>query len=112
MLPVQIGYKTYTIDYIDNPMGDNHGICQNEKGKIFIDKNLPTSDLMNTTIHEILHAIFYSYGILTDEDEEEKIVVALANGITEVVLRNPELLRKLGKMTKEINNATEKNSRV
>ena len=99
---IQIGYKTYKIDYIDNPMGDNHGICHKDDGKIFIDKDQPPEDLLNTTIHEILHAIFHCYGSDADDEEEEKNVTFLANGITEVILRNPELLKKLGKLVSEV----------
>lgn len=102
MIPFHVGYKKYDIHLIDNPMGDNHGICKVDEGTIYVDRNLRPEDQLNTLIHECLHAIYNAYGIVKDDEEEESVVRVLANGITDVVLRNPKLMKTLQKLAEDV----------
>lgn len=102
MIPIHIGYKTYQLNYIPSHLGDSHGICLKDKGQIYIDEDLSPDDKINTIVHEILHAVFHAYAIEASDEVEERHVLTLANGITEVVLRNPQLLKELSKLAKKI----------
>ena len=55
----------------------------------------------NTIIHEILHAIIYQWNIELGEKEEEHLVSALSNGLTTVLVDNPELINYLKTKIKE-----------
>ena len=55
----------------------------------------------NTIIHEILHAIIYQWNIELGEKEEEHLVNALSNGLTTVLVDNPELINYLKTKIKE-----------
>ena len=57
---------------------------------IRIDRTLPKLKLMDTLLHEVLHAI-YNVGNISDEDEEERIVSIMASGLTQVLRDNPKL---------------------
>ena len=50
--------------------------------------------LADTILHELLHAIYATFG-LKDEDEEERIVSALATGLVGVLRDNREFARWL-----------------
>jgi len=50
--------------------------------------------LADTILHELLHAIYATFG-LKDEDEEERIVSALATGLVGVLRDNPNFARWL-----------------
>lgn len=46
--------------------------------------------LKDTLLHEIMHAVFYEYGIQPQDDEERTIRV-MSTGLTQVFLDNPEI---------------------
>ena len=65
--------------------------------RILLNKDRPPTALRETLIHEILHAIFFSYGIEVhvkgDSSEREEFVVnALGLPIYQVLLDNREIL--------------------
>jgi len=69
------------------------------ENKIQINTNLEQHDLLNTVIHEILHACCYVGGLttksnpLSDEDKEEVVTSTLANQLHIVLRDNPWLLK-------------------
>ncbi len=75
------------------------GECDKNETKIWISEGMTVSRTVETFIHEILHAVYYEYGI-QDEDEEERIVTALATGFSQVIKDNPELLKYLTRVPK------------
>lgn len=100
-MKVKVGYITYDVKFIKKWVdGELHGKCDNSAHKIKIYEGGPQNEIANTIIHEILHAGWYSYGIGLSDKEEERIVSALANCITDVVKNNPRLIKKIGKMLK------------
>lgn len=52
--------------------------------------------IADTLLHEILHAIWWAYGI-EDRDEEERTVATMATAWTQVYRDNPWLLKWLAK---------------
>lgn len=95
MIPFHIGHKRYTIQFIDNPLGDHQGLCELDKNLIYVAQDRPSGDVANTIIHECLHAIFDAYGLDYEDEEEERLVTAIANGISQAIQRNPALIKKL-----------------
>lgn len=90
-----IGYQDIEIIETDFPEGE-HGVYIPEKSQIRVQCGLSPREYLNTVLHECLHAIFSVYGVkslVRDDEEEEKIVGALGNGLTEILSRNPEMAR-------------------
>jgi len=52
------------------------------------------SHISETLMHEIMHAIFWSYG-LKAEDDEERTITGLAAGLSQVFQDNPQLYEKI-----------------
>lgn len=103
---LKIGYNTYKIKPWTQSREDRSshdlGYCDHFKGEIAVDVTTPKIEVVNTVIHEILHGVVNSYGLkhYIDHEEEEKIVTALANGMTEVFLDNPDLIEFIKKGVK------------
>lgn len=53
--------------------------------------------LSQTLLHEVLHGIFYHYGIQLEEKEEEVVVDRLAHGLYQVLQDNARKLYDLAK---------------
>lgn len=90
---IKLGYQDIKI--VQEDLVDAQGCYQAEQSKIRIKEGLEGREQLNTVLHEILHAIVYAYGLKKDfktDEEEEKIVNALGNGLTEVLVRNKELV--------------------
>lgn len=47
---------------------------------------------LDTTFHELLHAIYWAYGI-EEGDNEERTVSTIATGLTQVLRDNPKLVK-------------------
>jgi Zn-dependent peptidase ImmA (M78 family) len=64
-----------------------------DKREIHICKNQPDDGIIQTLIHEILHAIIYSLNIEEIENNKnyERIVDTLATGLSDVIIRNKML---------------------
>ena len=65
------------------------------RGQIIYDKSLielnPTQGhqvMSQTLIHEILHGVFYHYGIEMEEKKEEEVVERLTHGLYQVLQDN------------------------
>jgi len=90
---IKLGYQDIKITEED--LVDAQGCYQAEQSKIRIKEDMDKREQMNTLLHELLHAIVYVYGLKKDfktDEEEEKIVNLLANGLTEVLVRNKDLV--------------------
>ena len=94
---IKIGYVNYHFDF----WPDTFATTEDAQGEFFATSakiGLKTSALetvhgTNTLLHEILHAIFYQYGLCEDVgDKEEKIVNTTANGLSSVFVDNPWLI--------------------
>ena len=101
---LRIGFQDLTIeikdaDFRTDNLTDCYGHYLQRENKIQINTNLEQHDLLNTVIHEILHACCYVGGLttksnpLSDEDKEEIVTNTLANQIHIVLRDNPWLLK-------------------
>lgn len=90
-----IGYQDIEVLETDFPDYD-HGVYLSDRSQIRIQKGMAAREGLNTVLHECLHAIIYVYGFKSyfkTDDDEEKLVGALGNGLAEVFSRNPELAK-------------------
>jgi hypothetical protein len=68
------------------------GLCNCLEHVISLQRDMPNkSRVVDTFLHELMHAIYWAYGI-EDRDEEERIVGAIAVGMTALFRDNPWLL--------------------
>lgn len=91
---IKLGYQDIVISEED--LVEAQGCYQSDPSKIRIKDSMDPREKLNTILHEVLHAIVYTYGIkkdFKDDDEEEKIVNVFGNGLTEALTRNPELMK-------------------
>jgi hypothetical protein len=72
---------------------DVFGSCDSNKLQIHIATiGVPRDVIRNTLVHEILHSLYREYDI-SDEDNEETTVTRLANGMCQVTMDNPWILK-------------------
>ena len=101
---LRVGFQDLTIeikdaDFRTDNLTDCYGLYLQRENKIQINTNLEPHDLLNTVIHECLHACAYVGGLTTksnplaDEDKEEVVTNTLANQLHIVLRDNPWLLK-------------------
>lgn len=96
---IKLGYqdiKIIEIDFVD----DTQGVYRADQSEIRIREGMDKREKLNTVLHELFHAIVYSYGIkrdFKDDEQEEKLVNVFGNGFTEVLIRNPDLMEFIKK---------------
>lgn len=77
-----------------------------ENGRIEVAESLTPSVKAEITLHEILHAAFYVAKTGASDDEEEKVVSALAPVLLSVIRDNPSLISTLRKAAKQLSKET------
>ena len=101
---LRVGFQDLIIelkdaDFRTDNLTDCYSHYLQRENKIQINTNLEQHDLLNTVIHEVLHACCYVGGLttksnpLSDEDKEEVVTNTLANQIHIVLRDNPWLLK-------------------
>lgn len=98
----KIGYLTFSITEWTNAESDAQGLngrCDSNNGHIHVRGGLCPQKKAATLLHEILHAIYYTQSISNDDDEE-RTVTAMANGLAQMWRDNPELTRWIGAQLK------------
>lgn len=91
-MDIKVGYRQYRLNEWsanDGMANQCFGKCDTNTAQIFVDFSLPPEKRANTAIHECLHAIWSEWA-LDDKDDEERIVRALANGLTQILRDNPD----------------------
>lgn len=68
-----------------------YGWCATIEQAIYVDFNTRPSKVLDTMLHEVLHAMYWAYG-MQDEDKEERMVGTMATAWTQVWRDNPGLL--------------------
>ena len=89
---IKIGYQPISVIFWEFEE-DIQGSYLSDLRQIKIQKDLDPIEVLNTIIHECLHASIYCYGIKSffkDDDEEENLVNVLGNALTEIITRNPD----------------------
>ncbi|CTQ45686.1 hypothetical protein [Roseibium aggregatum] len=97
-LPSQIvvGYQTVGV-YVDEMIpASNVAAYSAAHSRIHIDSSAhhTNEDIVNSVIHEVLHACFYTSNLsrLDPGEHEEMTVTMLANSLTQVFRDNPDFL--------------------
>lgn len=71
----------------------SYGEFNSARLEIAICQDMPSpSKVAYTFLHEVMHAIWYAYGIEEKKDDEERIVTLMSHGWTQVHADNPWLL--------------------
>lgn len=97
LFDVVLGYQTLRVVRMPlDAMEDRVGAYHPNEGEIWLLAGLPALEELHTLLHELLHAVWRARTI-DPEDDEERTVAALAEGLTELLVRNPELAARLGK---------------
>ena len=89
---IKVGYADIAIIPMEHMEGFAHGVYGHFSAPelcIRISTDLDKMVVMNTLVHEILHACYF-VGNIEDEDDEEKTVTVLANVYAQVLRDNPE----------------------
>ena len=94
---IKLGYRTLIIE---PKLMDDFGEYVNNENKILYNSKQTPPELVNTIIHELMHAIYYQYN-LSMQSSEEDIVNAMANGMTELLTRT-DLLQFIKHKLKEV----------
>ena len=95
---VKVGRRVYAIEEWDvrGAVGaDRYGECAHTEATIRICTIYGQAQAASTLLHEILHAVWAMWR-LRDDDNEERTVGALENGIATVWLDNPQVFAWIG----------------
>tara|TARA_Y100000296_G_scaffold43156_1_gene49620 strand:- start:2273 stop:2626 length:354 start_codon:yes stop_codon:yes gene_type:complete len=101
---IKIGYRDYKLEKWKQTVAsanDAHGQFFSKEGIIGYTEEEKGVSHANTILHEILHAIIYQWNIELGEKEEEHLVSALSNGLTTVLVDNPNLMDYIKNKIKE-----------
>ena len=96
---LRIGYQDIKIIKERSSMADSLGKYNTETAEIHIKINHSNREVLNTLLHEMMHAVWHTYGIravITDDDKHEYICNTTANALTQIFLDNKELLKWIG----------------
>lgn len=95
---IDYGYRTLAVEVLPkDKMGEDLGNYDNDVGVIRICANQPPREQANALVHELLHAV-YAQASLGRNSSEEQVVNAFANGVCELLARNPALSPLLKKL--------------
>lgn len=87
---LKIGRRCYEVKH--QYLAKEYGLVDLTQGVITIDETQPPFEVVETTIHEILHAVWAGRR-LPERVGEERAVTTLAQGLAVVFRDNPGLLR-------------------
>lgn len=103
-MPAKVRVSCFTVDIIE---WDNKEACMRkcfgefsqDELIIRIDFAQQPQRVVETLIHEVMHAIYGLSGI-KDEDKEERIVTAMSRGWMQMCIDNPDVVRFISDHTK------------
>lgn len=91
---VRVGFFVYTIEAISAELADAKGLygyADNNTNEIKVSDGLNDQQLLNTVLHEVLHAIHWIHG-LHDDSTEEEFTNLSTNGLCAFFADNPEFV--------------------
>lgn len=95
---VVLGYRTITVNAMpfDDDMLKSVGFMSQNRNSLTVVDCGRGFENVNTLVHELLHFVYKDNSLhqLSDDkdDAEERVVSIMANGMTEILVRNPDLL--------------------
>jgi Zn-dependent peptidase ImmA (M78 family) len=97
---VFVGPKTYAIEVSAEQTAkqDAEAVCFAKHEQIYLAPDLAPGTERVAVLHELVHACFDDAavgGVLDKEDDEEKVCLALAPRLLDVLRRNPKLVTYL-----------------
>lgn len=101
---LRVGYQDVKIMPENSSMADSHGEYNTDTATIRINLENSPVEIVNTLLHETLHAVWYTYGLTTafpDKDKHEHIVTTMANALTQVFRDNAGLLEWIDESLKD-----------
>lgn len=103
---IVVGFQTLRLDPrpdSDPAHVDIFGMYSSSKERISYQETQAGAQLVNTMLHETLHAVWYTGGLQDQypHKEQEQIVTVMANGLTQVFRDNQEFVRELLKESKK-----------
>ncbi len=75
--------------------GDNLGRTHVSKQRISITTDQGDDQMRDTMIHELLHASLGMLGVLSDREEQERVVAALSPVVLNILRANPDVTKWL-----------------
>jgi len=93
---VKIGYQDVAVEFVNRLTDeDGHSLCGvfiGSEMKISIDSLIQGPRLVDTFLHECVHAMFYLYGWgATEEHDEESVAHCVGFGLAMLLQDNPGL---------------------
>jgi|TARA_R110000803_G_scaffold209119_1_gene278368 hypothetical protein len=99
MKSIKIGSTDYSIEYV--PLNEElFGDFSYFNSRIRIEQNLTGPPLVDTVLHEVLHAIWRLGQLKDKKEDEERAVAIMASYLTQVLRDNPALMPWLRKHLK------------
>ena len=99
---LRIGYRRYTVSewtQAEVALTSSHGQCNTGQAAIYVCTDDHPLTVLDTLLHEILHAVWHEYG-LEDKEPEEHAITVLATGLTQVLYDNPKLAAQISRLRK------------
>lgn len=86
-------YEVRPMDEVESAVTGNLGYCDDGALQIAVADNIPDQMKVEVLLHEILHGLFETTSLRTDESlQEERVVTSLAKGLVALFIDNPGLI--------------------
>lgn len=72
--------------------GELHGALQERELRILVARGHAPSQLRDTVLHEVLHAIWAQCGLEFEHDDQERVVASMSPRLLACLRDNPELV--------------------
>jgi|TARA_R110000772_G_scaffold218902_1_gene329491 hypothetical protein len=91
MKSIKVGPTDFSVEYV--PLNEElFGDFSYITSRIRIEENLKGPPLVDTVIHEVLHAIWKLGQLKDKKEDEERAVSVMATYLTQVLRDNPEFM--------------------
>lgn len=102
---VRIGYSTFEVKVMPEEHGEIAGLCGTSHGikqLITISEGMVPQQVANTLLHEVIHMIHFTYGLMSrDNPTEEEYTNLTANGLCQFWQDNPKAMDWMQKALKK-----------
>ena len=99
---LRIAGKMIEVRFISKEEAEERGIWGTfvpAESTIYVADCGTAADLLDTILHEVLHALYYVWN-LNDEDDEERTVHTLASALQAIFVDNKQFYKAIGRIAK------------